>query len=379
MPLKSIRVLDLSRLLPGPHCTMMLADFGAEVIKVEHPELGDYIRDFHPKLNEDSAMFHSLNRNKKSVTLDLKSNTGKEQFLQLVKTADVLVESFRPGVMKKLGLDYEELKQMNPGLIYCAITGYGQDGPYADKPGHDINYLSYSGLLNLMGQKNLKPMIPAAQIADIGGGSLPAVIGILLALFERQRTGEGQLVDVSMLDGVMSWLHMSLPNHFVGQEQRRGQDLLTGGYACYQVYETKDNRYLAMGGIEEKFWREFCEGIGRKEFIPLLHAPLDEQQRLINEIQEIMLEKNLEEWMEVFFEREACVSPVNTFDEAVADPQVVARDMIQTINDSASGEQKQIGIPIKLSQTPGQIRTRAPRLGEHNSVYFKIRINEVEE
>lgn len=187
LPLTSIRVLDLSRLLPGPYCSMLLADFGAEVIKIEEPGIGDYARENLPKLDKDSAFFHSLNRNKKSVCLNLKSAEGKESFLRLVKEADVVIESFRPGVMKRLGLDYETLREVNPGIIYCAITGYGQDGPYANFPGHDVNYTSYAGLLNLMGERNGKPQIPAAQIADIGGGALPAAVGILLALFGREK------------------------------------------------------------------------------------------------------------------------------------------------------------------------------------------------
>lgn len=223
MVLQSIRVLDLTRLLPGPYCTLMLADFGAEVIKVEDSVTGDYLRGFEPKLDADSAVFHSLNRNKKSICLDLKTEKERGYFLKLAETADVVIESFRPGVMKRLGLDYETLKQINPRLIYCAITGYGQTGPYKDKPGHDINYLSYAGLLHVMGEKNRKPVIPAAQIADIGGGAYPAIAGILLALLEREKTGKGQLVDVSMLDGVVSWMHMLLPSVFAEREVTRGK------------------------------------------------------------------------------------------------------------------------------------------------------------
>ncbi|WP_449355410.1 CaiB/BaiF CoA transferase family protein [Virgibacillus natechei] len=372
MPLTSIRVLDLTRLLPGPYCTMLLADFGAEVIKVEDPKVGDYARGYDPKLDEDSAMFHSLNRNKKSVCLNLKSEEGKADFLKLVETADVVVESFRPGVMERLGLDYERLKNINPGLVFCAVTGYGQTGPYANHPGHDINYLSYAGLLDLMGEQDGKPIVPAAQIADIGGGALPAAVGILLALFEREKSGKGQFVDISMLDGVVSWLQTTLPNYLsTDVPVIRGEQTLLGGMAAYEVYETKDGRWLSVGALEPKFWKAFCEGIGRGDFIPLLNAPLHEQHRLKYEIQLIIAEKQLGEWISIFSEKEACVSPVLTFEELVHDPQITEREMIQTVAHKTLGAVKQIGIPIKLSETPGEIRGQAPKLGEHTKEILK--------
>ncbi|WP_059103110.1 CaiB/BaiF CoA transferase family protein [Shouchella shacheensis] len=368
MPLTSIRILDLTRLLPGPYCTMLLADFGAEVIKVEDPKVGDYARAYEPKLGEDSALFHSLNRNKKSICVNLKSEEGKEQFLKLVENADVVVESFRPGVMERLGLGYEPLNTVNPALIYCAITGYGQTGPYADRPGHDINYLSYAGLLNLMGEKDGKPVVPAAQLADIGGGALPAAVGILLALFERERSGKGQFIDVSMMDGVISWLQTLLPNYLVEDvEPRRGEQVLSGGLACYEVYETKDGRFLSVGALEPKFWQSFCQVIDRRDFIPLLDAPLHEQHRLKYEIQTIISQRTLAEWLDNFSGKDACVAPVLNFHEMVNDPQVLAREMIQSVHHSTLGGTRQIGIPIKLSETPGKIQSQAPKLGEHTA------------
>ncbi|SFD43014.1 Crotonobetainyl-CoA:carnitine CoA-transferase CaiB [Lentibacillus persicus] len=367
MPLHSIRVLDLTRLLPGPYSTMLLADFGAEVIKVEEPNHGDYARADEPKLDEDSAFFHSINRNKKSVCLDLKSQEGKNQFLKLVKTADVVVESFRPGVMERLGLDYESIKKVNPAIIYCAITGYGQTGPYVDIPGHDINYISYAGLLHLMGEKNRKPIAPATQIADIGGGALPATVGILLAIIEQQKTGKGQLVDISMMDGVISWLQTILPYYFAtNNEEKRGELALSGGKASYGVYETRDGKYLSVGALEEKFWKKFCQIIGREDFIPLLEAPVHKQHQLSYEIQTIIAGKSQAEWLELFSGIDACVAPVLTMEEMVKDPQVQAREMIQDIDHPTLGISKQIGIPIKLSETPGAIRSHAPKLGEHN-------------
>ncbi|WP_270578326.1 CaiB/BaiF CoA transferase family protein [Caldibacillus thermoamylovorans] len=369
-PLQSIRVLDLSRLLPGPFCTMLLADFGAEVIKIEAPELGDYARHYEPKIDENSVMFHSLNRNKKSVTLDLKTDEGKDQFLQMVGKADVVVESFRPGVMKRLGLDFPVLEKINPRLIYCAISGYGQTGPYAEMPGHDINYISYAGLLELMGEKDGKPIVPAVQVADLAGGAYPAVTGILLALLEREKSGKGQFIDISMMDGVISLLQSTLPNYLMKNiPSKRGEQMLSGGLACYEVYQTKDGRWLAVGALEMKFWRIFCQKLGKPEWIPLLNEPDEVQYKLTHDIQTVMYTKTLAEWMDIFEDAEACVSPVLTFAELVNHPQVQVRRMFETIEQDGIPV-KHIGIPIKLSRTPGKIRTAAPKLGEHTEYYL---------
>ena len=369
-PLQSIRVLDLSRLLPGPFCTMLLADFGAEVIKIEAPELGDYARHYEPKIDENSVMFHSLNRNKKSVTLDLKTDEGKDQFLQMVGKADVVVESFRPGVMKRLGLDFPVLEKINPRLIYCAISGYGQTGPYAEMPGHDINYISYAGLLELMGEKDGKPIVPAVQVADLAGGAYPAVTGILLALLEREKSGKGQFIDISMMDGVISLLQSTLPNYLMKNiPSKRGEQMLSGGLACYEVYQTKDGRWLAVGALEMKFWRIFCQKLGKPEWIPLLNEPDEVQYKLKHDIQTVMYTKTLAEWMDIFDDAEACVSPVLNFAELVNHPQVQARKMFEAIEQDGIPV-KHIGIPIKLSRTPGKIRAAAPKLGEHTEYYL---------
>lgn len=363
MPLSSVRVLDLSRLLPGPYCTMILADFGAEVIKIEEPYIGDYARAYLPKIDEDSAFFHTLNRNKKSVCLDLKSVEGRDYFLQLVKQSDVVVESFRPGVMRRLGIDYETLKEINPQLIYCAITGYGQTGPYVEKPGHDVNYISYAGVLNMMGERNGKPVIPAVQIADIGGGAMPATIGILLALMAREKTGKGQMVDISMLDNVISWMPTLLPDYLAtNNEPERGNIVLSGKLACYELYQTKDKKWLSVGALEMKFWETFCKTIGREDFIVHLNAPTMIQDKMKIEIQKIIAQKTQDEWMTIFQTMDSCVAPVYSFEEMVNDPQVKARDMIKS---GELGTTKHVGIPIKLSETPGEIRKQAPKLGEH--------------
>ncbi|WP_346200120.1 CaiB/BaiF CoA-transferase family protein [Caldifermentibacillus hisashii] len=370
LPLQSIRVLDLSRLLPGPFCTMLLADFGAEVIKIEAPDLGDYARQYEPKIDENSVMFHSLNRNKKSVTLDLKTDEGKDQFLQMVGKADVVVESFRPGVMKRLGLDFPVLEKINPRLIYCAISGYGQTGPYAEMPGHDINYISYAGLLELMGEKDRKPIVPAVQVADLAGGAYPAVTGILLALLEREKSGKGQFIDISMMDGVISLLQSTLPNYLMKNiPSKRGEQMLSGGLACYEVYQTKDGRWLAVGALEMKFWRVFCQKIGKPEWIALLNEQDEVQYKLKHDIQNVIYTKTLEEWMDIFDDAEACVSPVLNFAELVNHPQVQARKMFEAIEQDGIPV-KHIGIPIKLSRTPGKIRAAAPKLGEHTEYYL---------
>ncbi|WP_227139738.1 CaiB/BaiF CoA-transferase family protein [Caldibacillus sp. 210928-DFI.2.22] len=369
-PLQSIRVLDLSRLLPGPFCTMLLADFGAEVIKIEAPDLGDYARHYEPKIDENSVMFHSLNRNKKSVTLDLKTDEGKDQFLQMVGKADVVVESFRPGVMKRLGLDFPVLEKINPRLIYCAISGYGQTGPYAEMPGHDINYISFAGLLELMGEKDGKPIVPAVQVADLAGGAYPAVTGILLALLEREKSGKGQFIDISMMDGVISLLQSTLPNYLMKNiPSKRGEQMLSGGLACYEVYQTKDGRWLAVGALEMKFWRVFCQKIGKPEWIALLNEQDEVQYKLKHDIQTVMYTKTLAEWMDIFEDAEACVSPVLNFAELVNHPQVQARKMFEAIEQDGIPV-KHIGIPIKLSRTPGKIRAAAPKLGEHTEYYL---------
>ncbi|RLL46845.1 CoA transferase [Oceanobacillus piezotolerans] len=366
MPLTSVRVLDLTRLLPGPYCTMLLADFGAEVIKIEEPNVGDYARADLPKIDEDSVFFHAVNRNKKSVCLDLKSTEGKENFLKLVKESDVVVESFRPGVMKRLGIDYETLKEINPRIVFCAITGYGQTGPYVDRPGHDVNYISYAGLLNMMGERNGKPLIPAAQIADIGGGALPATIGILVALMGREKTGKGQMIDISMMDNVISWLPTLLPGYLATNKQpERGNIGLSGRLACYEVYQTKDEKWMSVGALELKFWDAFCKTIGREDFISNLEAPTNVQDEMKVEIQKIIAQKTLDDWMDIFSDVDSCVAPIYSFEEMINDPQVQARDMIKNVNHSELGTMKQVGIPIKLSETPGEIRKQAPKLGEH--------------
>ncbi len=373
LPLDGIRVLDLTRLLPGPYCSLLLADYGADVIKVEDPKSGDYARWYEPRVNDDqSAMFISLNRNKRSITLDLKDKQDKEAFVSLVKTADVLIESFRPGVMDRLGVGYEELKVHNPKMIYCAITGYGQTGPYAKEAGHDLNFLSYSGLLHLQGAPNEKPLIPSVQISDIGGGALIGAVGILLAIMDAKKTNTGQFVDISMLDGTLSWMHTILPNYWTsGEMPNRGELTLNGGKACYEIYRTKDDRFISVGALEYKFWKNFCKVIGKEELIGQLDEPLEQQRIMKKEVQAAILQKTLTEWLVLFEGIDACVSPVLTPEELADHPQIKHRHMIEDITHPKVGGIKQIGNPIKLSNSIVTTRRHAPRLGEHTNEILK--------
>lgn len=368
LALESLRILDLTRLLPGPFSTMILADYGAEVIKIEDTGTGDYVRKMKPKIGESSALFHSVNRNKKSICLDLKAEKGKEILLKLVENADVLVESFRPGVMNRLGIGYDVLKKVNQRLIYCAITGYGQTGPYSKKPGHDLNYISYAGILEYLGVSDRKPIVPPVQFADLGGGALMGTIGILMALFEREHSGKGQFIDVSMMDGALALFQVFLPAFLAAKEQpKRGEHFLSGGRANYEVYQTKDGLYLSVGSTELKFWKGFCKTIGREDLIQKIHAPSKVQDYMKEEIQSIIIKKSRQEWLELFDSVETCVSPVNRLEDLEKDPQFIERKMFQTYQDPENGEVKLIAPPIKLSETPGKIRNLAPNVGEHTN------------
>ena len=368
LPLEGVKVLDLSRYLPGPFCTQILADFGAEVVKVEDPRGGDLGRSLTPLINGQSARFYTVNRNKKSITLDLRKPEGKEIFKKLVKDYDVVVDQFRPGVMNKLGVGYEVLQQVNPSLIYCALTGYGLDGPLKDAAGHDLNYLSLSGVTELTGTYQGMPAMSGVQIADIAGGTLYAVIAILLALANRQKTGRGQLCDVAMMDGAISLLAYTLGEWSGwGQLPERGNDVLTGGYACYNVYETADNKYVSLGAVEGKFWEEFCTKMDRKEYIAI-QWDKTKQLGLINDIRMLMKQKKQDEWVEFFAASDICFTPVLTLAEMSCHPHVLARDMIYKLeNVRGSGQEVVLpGIAVKLSETPGKVVLEFPELGGHS-------------
>lgn len=364
--LSGIKVLDLSRLLPGPYCSLMLADYGAEVIKIEEPGYGDYIRWGKPAIEGIGARHLTINRNKKSVELNLKTEEGREIFEKMAEKADVILESFRPGVMERLGISYEEISKINEGIVYCSLTGYGQTGPYRNLPGHDMNYIGYSGVLGLIGQRDGKPVVPGVQIADIGGGALMALSGICMALFHKERTGKGQYIDVSMMDGAVSWLYASASEYFAsGNVPERGNTRLSGKFACYDVYETKDYKYLSVGALEDKFWNRLCELVHKPEWIPLKDEPEEVQVRLRAEMTDLFKQKNQKDWLELLQKEDTCVGPVYDLDEVFADPQLLEREMITEMNHPVAGVIKQLGFPIKFSQTPGKIHSHSPILGEH--------------
>ncbi len=365
-PLDGIKVLDLTRLLPGAVATMMLGDFGADVLKIEEPGTGDPARHSRAGIKQPGAYFLVTNRNKRSLTLNLKTTAGREIFLKLAQQADVVIESFRPGVMERLGVDYETLKQHNSRLIYCAITGYGQEGPYRAKPGHDVNYISTAGVLSVIGAKDGPPVIPGVQLADLAGGSLHAVIGVLLALQARERTGAGQMVDVSMMDGVLSLLYVPFASWLAnGAAPLRGNEGLSGKYACYQLYETKDGRYLSLGALEPKFWEQACRVLGREDFIARQFSN-DAQPELIATLREVFKTKTAEEWLATFEGVDTCIALVKDVAEMLDDPQIRQRGMIAELEHPTAGTLKQIAPTVKLSTTPGVIKLPPPQLGEHS-------------
>ena len=326
-PLRGVRVLDLSRLIPGPFCTLILSDLGASVDKLEDPHVGDYLRVFPPLKNGLSGRFNALNRDKRSLCLDLKRPEGRDALLRLVRGYDVVVESFRPGVLDKLGVGWPALSRENPRLVMLSISGYGQDGPLRDRAGHDLNYLALGGVLGLAGPPDRPPPTPAIQLADIAGGALFGAVGILAALYERERTGAGQQVDVSMCEGALAFCIPDLGNFDAsGQPPRRGGELLNGGAACYGVYRTKDGRFLAVGALEPKFWAAFNQAIGR----PVDHSELvgdaATQARVHAEIQAILAEKTRDEW-EAILTGDVCVEPVLAPEELREHPQHRARGL----------------------------------------------------
>jgi crotonobetainyl-CoA:carnitine CoA-transferase CaiB-like acyl-CoA transferase len=371
-PLAGIRILDLSRLLPGPYCSLMLGDLGADVLKVEDPEQGDYTRWWGPRIRNQGAFFLMVNRNKKSMTLNLKTDMGKDIFLQLVRQHDVLLEGFRPGVMERLGLGFGGLRVENPGLIYCAITGYGYTGPYRDRAGHDLNYLSLAGVLSTIGSKGEPPVIPGVQIADIGGGGMTAALAILAAYIARQKTGKGQFIDISMLDGSFSWLPVPLAKILAdGEDFIPGDSFLTGRYACYRVYETKEGGYMALAAVEPRFWRDFCKTVEREDLIEYQFSEDERQAHVIAELSDIFKDKTRAEWVELLKTADCCCEPVNSVSEALTDPQLLARDMILEMEHPTEGRIKQTGIPMKFSETPGAITLTPPDHGEHTNEVLK--------
>ncbi len=352
--LSNTLAIDLSRLLPGPYCSMILADHGARVITVEDRR---FEADALPEIAH-------INRNKEHMTLNLKSDQGLAVFRTLAKKADVLLEGFRPGVAKRLKIDYERISRINPGIVYCSVTGYGQTGPLRNQAGHDVNYMAASGLLSLNGPAEAPPCIPGIQIGDIAGG-LYAAVGILLAMAAREKTGHGQYIDVSMTDALMSLAVTPAGEMWVKNcPPTRSRGLLSHRYACYNVYETADGRHITVGALERRFWERLCRCFGASEYAPLQFDDTC-QDTLIDFLQNAFRQKTRNEWMEVFQDEDVCVGGVMGLDEALNSPAARQRGMTPDRAKLPEGCGPQIGPALKLSQTPPQIRSAPPRFGQH--------------
>ena len=367
-PLAGNRVLDLTRLLPGPLCTLHLADMGADVIKVEEPSVGDYARWYPPLSKIHGHFFLAINRNKRSVKIDLRSQEGKAVFKALAKTADIIVEGFRPGVMDRLGIGYETIAKINPRVVFCAISGYGADGPYRERAGHDINYLSYAGIAEQMGGRDGPPQLINFQIADLAGGTLSACMGILAALVDAKTTGKGRFVDVSMTDCSFAHAAAALGSFLAnGEIKPRGRDRLSGGTSCYGIYETKDGRYISLGALEPKFWSAFCEAIQRPDLIEkhLLQDEADDAVRA--EVEAIMKTKTMAEWEPILAKADCCGAPILTLDEAMKSELMVARKMVVEVDNPDDETMPQFALPLKFSEFDFTVERPAPGHGAHTA------------
>jgi crotonobetainyl-CoA:carnitine CoA-transferase CaiB-like acyl-CoA transferase len=377
LALEGVKILDLSRVIPGTFCTMLLGDLGAEVLKVEAPGISEFVgsaRSLEGEENRKEAAYFAPNRNKKSIALNMKSEAGRQIFYRLAQHADVVVEGFRPGVTKRLGIDYDTITKLNPRIIYCSLSGYGQDGPYHTFPGHDINYISMAGILGLIGPSKGLPVIPLNLVADFAGAALYGALGISVALVARDKTGRGQYVDVGYMDGALSLATWFTCNYFFdGSSLKRGESWLNGAYPYYGVYETKDAKYITIGCIEPHFWENLCRLLGREDYIPyhvaskhMVCKPEDKKWDEIRSfLQQSFLNRTRDEWFELLTQNDIPAGKVYSLEEVFTDPQVLHRQMVTEVEHPSLGKVKQVGIAPKLSDTPGKIRSLSPLLGEH--------------
>jgi alpha-methylacyl-CoA racemase len=361
LPLAGVRVLDLSLLLPGPYCSRILADFGAEVIRVARPGGADWLRHAPPLVDGVGALFRALNRGKKSITLNLKADEGRAIFFQLIETADVLLEGFRPGVMARLGVGYERLSGVNPRLVYCSLSGYGQEGPYRNRAGHDLNYIGLAGLLDLTGPRWGPPVIPGVPVADLNG-ALWAALGIVLALLAREQTGhchaQGQRVNGSLFGGALACLPMAVVHTLGGQPVERGKSTLTGGLVCYNVYETRDGKYVTLAALEPQFWAAFCQAVERGDLIGQQFAPTIPGEPAYDDLCTLFRTRTRQEWAEAMADVDACLEPVYDVEEALASPPVQALGMLQGLG---------LLPPVRLSAQSARPAEHVPTLGEHTA------------
>ena len=358
--LNGITVIDLSRLLPGPYCSMILADHGARVISIEDK-----------RFLADGLFMDIVNRNKEHMTLNLKTTEGKQIFFKLIEKADIVLEGFRPGVVNRLGVDYESVKKVNPRIIYCSISGFGQTGPYRDRVGHDVNYLSIGGVLDLIGETDRPPAIPGIQIADIAGGGMNAAIGIMLALFAREKSGQGQYVDISMTDGMVGFLPAAMFfSRLSGSEPVRSDNLLSHRYACYNTYETADGKYLSIGAVEKRFWQKLCKILEIEDYADLQY---DDRHRteIIDCLRRTFRQKTLAEWEGVLGGTDVCWARIQSLGDVLKDPLFQAREMVVEFETRSGRKSKTLGVPVKMSDTPGSVRTPPPEFGQDTAAILK--------
>jgi alpha-methylacyl-CoA racemase len=368
MPLEGTKILDLSRLAPGPFCTMLLGDLGADVLLIEPPPQAvsrPNLPSGFPKDAQRAAAYNALGRNKRSIILNLRQEEGRQILYELAKSADVVLEGFRPGVVKRLGADYETVSRINPRIIYCSLSGYGQDGPYAGLVGHDINYISVGGALGIIGWPGQRPAIPLNIIADFAGGGLHAAYAIVVALLVRERTGRGQQVDIAMSDGVMYLLAATISQYLAtGSVPRGGQHLLNGVAPHYNVYQTKDGGWISLGSLEGHFYANLCRAMGREDFIAH-QQDATKWPEIFDHFRQQFLTKTRDEWFEILKQTDICAGPVYGLDEALADPHNRHRGMVIEVEAPGEGRVRQVGIGTKLSETPGRVRSTAPLPGQH--------------
>jgi crotonobetainyl-CoA:carnitine CoA-transferase CaiB-like acyl-CoA transferase len=370
--LENLKILDFTTLVPGPFATMMLADMGADVLRVESPNRPDMVRAMGPYADGTSTGHGLLNRNKRSIGLDLKKPEAVAIAKNLVAQYDIVIEQFRPGVMERFGLGYEQLSAINAGLIYCSITGYGQTGPLRDRAGHDNNYLSLSGLNGYSGRQGERTPIMGVPIADLAGGSLHGVIGILAAVNQRHHSGEGQHVDISMTDSMFAMNSLFGSGYLAADQQPVSGGTNLNGGSFYDYYRTADDRHLSIGSLEPQFFQKLCATLGDNTLLELGN-PMDAeaQTKLRQKIESIIEQKPLADWVEIFKDKDCCVEPVLTFAEACASEQIIARDMIVDLKTHDGGQQQQIGSPIKFSKSTPKYDSIGAVLGQHSEQVLK--------
>jgi len=377
LALEGMKILDLSMLVPGAFCTMLLGDLGADVLKIEAPgvnELRGSSRAVPKEEQRRATAYYALDRNKKSIVVNLKSEAGREIFYRLSQQADVIVEGFRPGVAKRLRIDYETISEVNPRLVYCSLSGYGQDGPYRTFPGHDINYIAMAGVLGLLGSSEGPPVIPLNLVADFAGAALYGALGISVALVARNKTGKGQYVDMAYMDGAISLMTWFNCGYFLdGSVLKRGESWLHGAYPYYGVYETKDGKYITIGCLEPHFWENLCRLLGKEGYIPYRFAlehtfhktEGGKWDEIHSSLKQVFLTRTRDEWFELLIRNDVPAGKVYAPDEVFSDPQVLHRQMVIEVDHPTLGKIKQVGIAPKLSSTPGRVRSLSPLPGEH--------------